>query len=273
MLLCALVGLVLAPTASVSIISALVALIGIALVAGSAAAINHLADASYDAQMARTRDRPVASGRISQTQGLLFSGILGSTGLVLLFYMVNPLTAWLNVLSWIGYGVVYTLWLKQATSQNIVWGGLFGATPPLFGWTAATNSISLEPLLLVALIFLWTPPHFWSLALAKQEEYSRANVPMLPVTHGVLHTKRQIVIYTLLTVLASSLPYVAGFSGLVYFIPTMFLGGLFVVFSLKLMFASNEEKASGLFRYSILYLTGLFVALLVDHTLQVSVFN
>ena len=210
MLLCTLVGMFLATSAWVSVSLIVNCLLGVALVAGSAAALNHLIDASVDQKMARTENRPVAQGRVTTVQGLIFVGITGALGLAILAITVNPLTAWLNFFSWLGYGLIYTLYLKRATSQNIVIGGLFGAAPPLFGWTAVTNSIDGGGLLLVLIIFAWTPPHFWALAIDRLEEYKKVDIPMLPITHGVAYTKLHIVLYTILLIITSVLPFVIG---------------------------------------------------------------
>ncbi len=216
MLLCALVGMFLAVPGMVPVPALVFGLIGIALVAGSAAAVNHLADAQIDARMARTQRRPVATGRVGLAQGVAFSAVLGISGMVILYFLVNPLTAWLNLASWVGYGLVYTLFLKRATPQNIVIGGLFGAAPPLFGWTAVTGTVDPGALLLVLIIFAWTPPHFWALALERKEEYASVDVPMLPVTHGEAYTRLHIFLYTLIMVAVSLLPFAIGMSGWLY---------------------------------------------------------
>ncbi|MEE3174448.1 MAG: heme o synthase, partial [Pseudomonadota bacterium] len=192
MLLCAVVGMFLATPRAVPLDLVLYASLGIALVAGSAAVVNHVADQHIDAKMARTESRPVATGRVTNSQAMIFSAITGVLGIALLWFLVNPLTAWLNLASWVGYGLIYTLYLKRATSQNIVIGGLFGAAPPLFGWTAVTNSIDPGGLLLVLIIFAWTPPHFWALALERKDEYADVGMPMLPVTHGEAFTRLHI---------------------------------------------------------------------------------
>ena len=207
MLLCALVGMFLATPGMVPAQTLIFGLLGIGLVAGSAAVVNHLADAHIDARMARTQARPVATGRVSQSQGIAFSAVIGITGMLILWFGVNPLTAWLNLASWVGYGLIYTYFLKRATPQNIVIGGLFGAAPPLFGWTAVTNSIDPGGLLLVLIIFAWTPPHFWALALERKEEYAEVGVPMLPVTHGEQFTRLHILLYTVILVIASLMPF------------------------------------------------------------------
>lgn len=269
MLVCALVGMLLAtpPIPSVSLI--VFGILGIALVAGSAAVVNHVADAQIDRSMARTDARPIATGRVRTWEGLTFAAILGTAGLVILFFLVNPLSAWLNFASWLGYAVVYTMYLKYATSQNIVLGGLFGAAPPLLGWTAVTNSISLDALLLVLIIFLWTPPHFWALALDRRDDYAKARVPMLPNTHGVKHTSNQIVWYTLILVIASAAPSFLGSSGLVYLCCAALLGGAFVAYALALRRRPDSWLTRRTFSFSILYLNLLFCAILVDHYIRV----
>lgn len=268
MLLCTLVGMFLATTAFVEIDLIAYCLVGVALVAGSAAALNHLIDASVDQKMARTENRPVAQGRVSNRQGLVFVLITGATGLSILAVFVNPLTAWLNFFSWLGYGVIYSLYLKRATSQNIVIGGLFGAAPPLFGWTAVTNSIDGGGLLLVLIIFAWTPPHFWALAIDRLSDYQKVDIPMLPITHGVAYTKLHIVLYTIILIVVSVLPYVTGMSNLLYLISALALGAGFLYWSLVLLFDKNPNAALETFKYSIVYLAALFGALLLDHYLM-----
>ena len=266
MLLCAAVGMTLAPGPAAAG-AVLWGLLGIALVAGSAAAVNHIADARIDARMARTRNRPVAQGRLGAVSGSAFAAVLGIAGMLVLYLLVNPLTAWLNFLSWVGYGLVYTLYLKRATPQNIVIGGLFGAAPPLFGWTAVTNSIGVEPLVLVLIIFVWTPPHFWALALDRKEEYADADIPMLPVTHGDAYTRRQILYYVLGLAGVSVLPFLTGTSGLVYLVGAVALAGRFLYWAVQLLRGSRENAPMATFRYSIVYLMALFVLLVADRHL------
>ena len=245
----------------------LAALLGVALTAASAAALNHLVDAGVDARMARTRQRPVAQGRVSAFQGGVFVALTGTAGLAMLALAVNPLTAWLNLASWVGYGVIYSLYLKRATPQNIVIGGLFGAAPPLFGWTAVTGSIEAGGLLLALIIFAWTPPHFWALALDRLDEYRKVEIPMLPVTHGERYARLHILLYTLLLVVASILPWVIGMSGLLYLLAALALGAGFLYWALMLLLAGNPAAPYATFRYSILYLALLFLALLMDRQL------
>jgi protoheme IX farnesyltransferase len=271
MLLCAAAGMYLATPGLVPLGVLIPTIVGIALVAGSAAAVNHIADAGIDARMARTQNRPVATGRVSSTHGLLFAAATGISGFALLYGWVNPLTAWLNLASWVGYGIVYTLFLKRATPQNIVIGGLFGAAPPLFGWTAVTNSIEPGGLLLVLIIFAWTPPHFWALALDRIEEYRKVDVPMLPVTHGERYTRWHIFFYTVMLFAISLLPFAIGMSGVVYLAGATVLGGGFLYWAVVLLIGRNPRAPIQTFRYSIIYLMVLFLVLLLDHHLLLSV--
>ena len=268
MLLCALVGMFLARPGMPPLDVAALALLGIALVAGSAAAVNHIADARIDARMARTRNRPVAVGRVGPLPGIAFAAALGITGMAVLLHWVNPLTAWLNLASWVGYGLVYTLYLKRATPQNIVIGGLFGAAPPLFGWTAVTGAVEPGGLVLLAIIFIWTPPHFWALALDRRQDYENADVPMLPVVRGDAYTRRQILYYTIALCAASALPVAIGMSGMIYLLGATVLGGVFLYWAVAVL-RGRENAPLATFRYSIVYLMALFVALLVDHHLPV----
>jgi protoheme IX farnesyltransferase len=270
MLLCALVGMFLAVPGMVPLGALVFGLPGIALVAGSAAVVNHIADAQIDARMARTQARPVATGRVGMAQGLLFSALLGIVGMLVLYFLVNPLTAWLNLASWVGYGLIYTLYLKRATPQNIVIGGLFGAAPPLFGWAAVSNSVEPGALLMVLIIFAWTPPHFWALALERKDEYALVNVPMLPVTHGEQYTRLHILYYTLILVAVSLLPFAIGMSGWLYLVAALALGGGFLYWAVVLLRNRNPRAPMETFRYSIVYLGILFTVLLIDHYLVAS---
>lgn len=267
MLICAAVGMALASSNIPSPELIIATLVGVALVAGSAAVVNHIADARIDALMARTQNRPIATGRVSSQGAISLSIITGGLGFAILWFAVNPLTAWLNFASWAGYGFVYTYFLKRATSQNIVIGGLFGAAPPLFGWTAVTNSIDPQGLLLVLIIFIWTPPHFWSLALERKEEYALVNVPMLPVTHGESFTRLQILLYTILLLVISLVPFLLGMFGYLYFFSALLLGLVFLFWTIRLMKPSNTDAPMATFKFSILYLALLFGAMLVDHYL------
>lgn len=264
MLLTAVVGMLLAVDGLPPADRLVYASIGIALVAGSAAAVNHVADVQVDRRMARTRGRPMAQGRVTVPQALAFSGALGVTGMAVLVWLVNPVTAMLNLASWVGYGLIYTLFLKYHTPQNIVIGGLFGAAPPLFGWTAMTGTIDAEPLLLVMIIFIWTPAHFWPLALARLDEYTDAEVPMLPVTHGVTYTRWNILVYTVALVGVSILPFVIGASGVIYLASALALGLIYLWHAVALL-RGRPGAPIRTFRYSIVYLALLFVALLADH--------
>ena len=271
MLLCAVVGMFLATPAAVPLELVLCASLGISLVAGSAAVVNHLADQHIDARMARTETRPMAMGRITNSQAVIFAGIIGVLGIALLWFLVNPLTAWLNLASWVGYGLIYTLYLKRATSQNIVIGGLFGAAPPLFGWTPVTNSNAPGGLLLVLIIFAWTPPHFWALALERKDEYADVGMPMLPVTHGEAFTRLHILLYTILLVVASVLPFVIAMAGPLYLAGALALGAGFLYWAVVLIRNNNEKAPMETFRYSILYLGALFLVMLIDHYLFLGV--
>ncbi|MGI9324878.1 MAG: heme o synthase [Pseudomonadales bacterium] len=270
MLLCAVVGMCLATPGAVSVDDLIVLSVGMALVAGSAAVVNHVADAQIDARMARTRSRPIPMGRVNSQQALLFSAVIGIAGAVILYVGINPLTAWLNVASWVGYGLIYTLFLKRATPQNIVIGGLFGAAPPLFGWTAVTNSLDAEGILLVLIIFVWTPPHFWALALERKEDYRHANIPMLPITHGDRVTRVHILVYTVLLFIVSLLPFFINMSGLLYLLGAIGLGSVFLYWAIVLLQNKSARAPMATFRYSIFYLACLFAFLLVDHYLVIT---
>lgn len=269
MLICSVAGMFLATSSVVPLDVLIYGNIGIALVAGSAAVVNHIADAHIDSRMARTQSRPVATGRVSNRDAIIFSAVTGIIGLGMLWFLINPLTAWLNFASWVGYGLIYTFFLKRATPQNIVIGGLFGAAPPLFGWTAVTNSIDPGGLLLVLIIFVWTPPHFWALALERKDEYAEVGMPMLPVTHGEAYTRLHILLYTILLVLCTILPYLIGMSGPLYLAGALALGGGFLYWAIVLMRNNNPSAPMETFRYSIVYLGALFLVLLLDHYLLV----
>ncbi len=241
--------------------------LGIALVAGAAAAVNCLVEQKIDAVMQRTRWRPLPRGELSAPQTLVFGGAIGGAGLWLLLHFVNVLTMWLTVATFVGYAIVYTVLLKPATPQNIVIGGASGAMPPVLGWAAVTGEVTTEAMLLFLIIFAWTPPHFWSLALYRTEDYARAGVPMLPVTHGKQYTRLQVLLYTLILLAVSLLPYVIRMSGVVYLLAALILGGIFVGYALRIYLAYSDAVARKTFRYSILYLAFLFAALLVDHYL------
>jgi len=241
--------------------------LGIALASGCAATINHVLDRRIDAQMSRTRGRPLPTGSLSERQALVFAAVLGFVSMAVLGLLVNPLTAVLTFLSLIGYAVIYTAWLKRATSQNIVIGGAAGAAPPVLGWTAVTGHVDADALLLFLIIFAWTPPHFWALAIARRDEYARAGIPMLPVTHGVAHTRLHVLLYTVLLVLVTLLPYLTGMSGLIYLAVALVLDGLFLFHALRLKISTRQDLPMRVFRFSVNYLMWMFAALLVDHYL------
>jgi protoheme IX farnesyltransferase len=265
MLLTVVVGMYLAAPGWIDLSLVALTLVGVGLSAGSAAAINHLVDRHIDAVMARTKKRPVARGRVSVVQALIFAITIGFIGLVLLFLFVNPLTALLTFITLIGYAGIYTGYLKRATSQNIVIGGLAGAAPPLLGWVAVTNQLTPESLLLVLIIFTWTPPHFWALAIYRFEEYRHAQIPMLPVTHGIPYTKLSIYLYTILLLLVSILPFIIGMSGCFYLVGALILGLRFLYWAHKLYRSERAVVAMQTFKFSIVYLMLLFVVLLIDH--------
>ena len=263
----AVIGMLLATPGAVPLQILLAGTAGIALVAGAAAAINCLVEQKIDAVMQRTRWRPLARGELSATQTLVFAGVLGGAGLWLLYQFVNTLTLWLTLATFIGYAVVYTVILKPATPQNIVIGGASGAMPPVLGWAAVTGQVSAEAAVLFLIIFAWTPPHFWALALYRTEDYARAGVPMLPVTHGKPYTRLQVLLYTLILFAVSLMPYVVRMSGALYVVAAVTLGGAFIGYAVRIYFAYSDALARKTFRYSILYLAALFAALLLDHYL------
>ena len=239
--------------------------IGIAFCAGSAAVINHVVDRKIDLKMARTLNRPVAKGRVQPRQALFFSAILGSAGMAILLIFINALTAWLTLASLFGYAVIYTSYLKRATPQNIVIGGLAGAVPPLLGWTAVTGEVHGHALLLVLIIFAWTPPHFWALAVHRKDEYAKAEIPMLPVTHGEKYTKQSLLLYTVIMLLVTLLPFATGMSGWLYLLGALVLGAGFLYWAITMMIGKKPDAGMDTFRYSIVYLMALFVIMLIDH--------
>ena len=241
--------------------------LGIALCAASAAAINHLVDQHIDAKMARTFNRPLPSGRLTRQQVFVFSMLVGCLGMVILIIGVNTLVAWLTLASLLGYAVVYTLYLKRTTPQNIVIGGLAGAAPPLLGWVAVTGELHGYGLLLVLIIFAWTPPHFWALAVHRKKEYAAAEVPMLPVTHGEHFTNIYILFYTFLLVVATTLPFATGMLGLLYLCGASVLNIIFIYHALMMLMGSNKNSGMITFKYSIWYLFLLFILMLLDHYL------
>ena len=242
--------------------------LGIGMAAASAAAINHVLDAREDAKMARTSNRPLPQGELNERNALIFAAVLGAVAMLMLVLMVNVRTAVLTFLSLVGYAVVYTMYLKRATPQNIVIGGAAGAAPPILGWTALTDSIDPHSLLLFLIIFVWTPPHFWALAIYRRKEYAKVDIPMLPVTHGVPFTRLHILLYTILLLVVSVLPYVYGMSGPVYLVGALLLGGGFLYYAIIMMKGEDEKIAMKTFGYSIWYLMAMFALLLVDHYLS-----
>ena len=265
MLVTVLVGMLLTPSAHWTWQLFCATLFGVALSAGSAAAINHLLDSQIDVKMRRTENRPVAKGRVKPYQVLIFSLTLSSIGLSILYFEVNRLTALLTFLSLIGYAGIYTGFLKRATTQNIVIGGLAGAAPPLLGWTAVTNHVDAQGLLLVLIIFVWTPPHFWALALHRIDDYKNIEIPMFPVVYGEKLTKLHVLLYVLLLILVTLLPFLIGMSGKIYLIGVMLLNARFLYWAWVLYVKPDDKTAISTFKYSIYYLLGLFVLLLIDH--------
>jgi protoheme IX farnesyltransferase len=268
-LLTAIVGMLLAVPYLPNLFIVCVASIGISLAAMSAAVFNHVVDEKIDIQMSRTDRRPIPQGKVSRVQALVWGAFLGIVGIALLIVFVNLLTAMLTLISLIGYAVFYTMYLKRATPQNIVIGGAAGAAPPVLGWTSVAGSNGIEyALLLFLIVFIWTPPHFWALAIHRSEEYKKAEIPMLPVTHGLEFTRVQILLYTVLLFLVTLLPFLTGMSGLIYLICAVSLGALFLGYSVKIFREPENPKiAFKTFKYSINYLMVLFVGLLIDHYL------
>ncbi|MFT6309846.1 MAG: protoheme IX farnesyltransferase [Porticoccus sp.] len=241
--------------------------LGIALCAGSAAAVNHLVDRRIDIVMARTKNRPIAQGRLTTRDAIIFALVLGVAGTAILSIWTNQLTVWLTLASLFGYAFVYTMYLKRATPQNIVIGGLAGAAPPLLGWTAVTNSLDPHGLLLALIIFVWTPPHFWALAIHRRDDYAKADIPMLPVTHGIKFTRLNILLYTVLLIIVSLLPFVVGMMGVLYLFGALVLGGGFLYWAIILVRGNNTQAPMETFKYSSIYLMTLFLVMLVDHYL------
>ena len=265
MLLTAVIGMCMAVPGFVPWQALVFGNLGIALCAGSAAAVNHLVDQRIDQVMARTSNRPLAKGRVGTAQAMAFALVLGLAGMVLLLVYVNALTAWLTLASLLGYALVYTVFLKRATPQNIVIGGLAGAAPPLLGWTAVTGEVHGHALLLVLIIFAWTPPHFWALAIHRKEEYAAVDIPMLPVTHGVAFTKLHIMLYTLIMFAITLLPFVTRMSSWLYLAGAVLLGARFIWHAGVLLWGDDRGAAMATFKFSITYLMALFLVMLVDH--------
>ena len=269
MLLCALVGIILASDTLLPLIEILVPLAGIGLCSGSAAAINQIIDREADAEMARTDKRPIPQGEISVTNASIFAFVIGLLGVLILVYFVNSLTAILTIFALGGYAFIYTIFLKRATPQNIVIGGLAGAAPPLLGWASVTNTIEPNALILVLIIFIWTPPHFWALAIYRKDDYAKQSIPMLPVTHGVAFTKLQIVLYTIILFLVSLFPYIVLMSGTIYLTSAIILSSLFLFYSIRLYLSDDDKYAMQTFWYSIYYIFLIFIALIVDHFIYI----
>jgi protoheme IX farnesyltransferase len=267
MLICAFVGMLLAEDSVTSISKICIALFGIALCSGSAAAINQVIDRKADAAMTRTDQRPLPQGELSAFHASCFAFVIGVLGALILYFFINTLTMVLTLASLIGYAFIYTVYLKRATPQNIVIGGLAGAAPPLLGWASISNSIDPYALLLVLIIFVWTPPHFWALAIYRKEEYAKESIPMLPVTHGVAFTKLQIVLYTIILFIVSILPYVVLMSGEIYLVSSVILSSIFLYYSIKLYITDDDSIAMKTFNFSIYYIFLIFIALLADHYL------
>jgi protoheme IX farnesyltransferase len=261
----AVIGMFLAVPGWVPLQALLAGTFGIAFVAGAAAVINCLVEQKIDALMARTRARPLPMGQLTSVQALVFAVLLGGLGLHILYAYANPLTMWLTAATFVGYAVIYTVILKPATPQNIVIGGASGAMPPVLGWAAVTGEVSADSLLLFLIIFAWTPPHFWALALYRTKEYAKAGLPMLPVTHGAKFTRLHVLFYTVILVAVTVLPFATRMSGWIYLASALVLGGIFLRLAWRIWVDYSDERARRTFRYSIVYLTALFAALLVDH--------
>ncbi|MBK5103460.1 MAG: protoheme IX farnesyltransferase [Burkholderiales bacterium] len=262
---CAVIGMFLATPGMVPWRVLFAGTAGIALLAGAAFAINCLIEQEIDAKMARTRARPLPRGELTSLQAVVFAGVIGGMGMFLLYRYVNALTMWLTFGTFVGYAIIYTILLKPATPQNIVIGGLSGAMPPLLGWTAVTGEVAPEALLLVLIIYAWTPPHFWALALYRTEDFTRAGLPMLPVTHGQKFTRLHVLLYTLVLIASTLLPFVYGMSGWIYLATALVLDGMFLYYAVRIYTAYSDRLAQQTFRFSVVYLAGLFTALLLDH--------
>ncbi len=261
----AVVGMILSVPGWPGVVALTFGTLGIGMAASSGAVVNHVLDARIDINMTRTQGRPLPQGKISEPQALAFATLLCIVSMPMLWFIVNPLTALLTFASLIGYAVIYTVYLKRATPQNIVIGGAAGATPPVLGWTAVTGELHSDAILLFLIIFVWTPPHFWALAIAKKDEYEKAGIPMLPVTHGSEVTRKYILFYTTLLVLVTILPYLSSMSGLIYLAAALGLGGYFLYYAIRLRSDEGIDLPMRVFRYSINYLMLLFTALLIDH--------
>ncbi len=266
---CAVIGMFLASPDLPDWRIVVAATVGIWLLAGAAFAVNCLVEREIDARMARTARRPAARGEITPVQILAFSGVIGGLGMWVLFTLVNPLTMWLTFATFVGYAVIYTMLLKPATPQNIVIGGLSGAMPPALGWAAIANDVPMQAWILVLIIFVWTPPHFWSLAMYRRDDYAKSGLPMLPITHGLKFTQFHIWLYTIALVATTLLPFAVRMSGLIYLVSALVLGAIFLWYAWQLWRHYNDLIARKTFAYSIVYLSLLFVALLTDHYLKI----
>ncbi|MDZ4098228.1 MAG: heme o synthase [Methylophilaceae bacterium] len=261
----AMIGMFLATPNMVPLGLLIAATLGIGMASGAAAAFNCLIEQKIDAKMARTRGRPLPTGQVTSSQTVIFATLLGGAGLAILYFLVNPLTMWLTFATFLGYAVIYTIFLKPATPLNIVIGGASGAMPPILGWAAVNNVVSPESLILFLIIFAWTPPHFWALALYRRKEYEKVGMPMLPVTHGEEFTRLHILLYTIILFGVALMPYGYGMSGLIYLVSSLLLNAVFMAYAIGLYRKYSDELSRSMFRYSILYLSLLFAALLVDH--------
>lgn len=267
LLLTAIVGMCLATPTAPALSLVVIACLGIGLMASAGAVFNHCIDHNIDCKMARTKRRPIPQGKVSLNHALIFASILAVLGMLILWYFINPLTAVLTLISMLGYAVVYTVWLKRATPQNIVIGGIAGAAPPLLGWTAMTGQFDANALLLVMIVFTWTPPHFWALAIDRCDDYAKTGLPMLPVTHGIEFTKTMILLYTVLLMVVGLLPFLTGMSGWLYFIGSSALNWGFFYVAWQLKYTPEKRSPMAVFKYSIYHLMILFIILLVDHYL------
>ena len=267
----AIVGMFLAVPGWPDLVALLFGTLGIGMAASSAAVVNHVLDARIDVQMTRTRSRPLPQGRLTEANAYAFASVLCVISMLMLWFIVNPLTAMLTFASLIGYAVIYTVYLKRATPQNIVIGGAAGAAPPVLGWTAVTGELHSDALILFLIIFAWTPPHFWALAIARRDDYAKVGIPMLPVTHGVEYTRQFILLYTIILVLITVMPYLSGMSGLIYLVTALVLGAWFLWYAIELKRDKRPDLPMRMFRFSINYLMVLFAVLLIDHYFMIQI--
>jgi protoheme IX farnesyltransferase len=275
LLLTAVIGMFMATPGMVPLDILVFGTVGIGMAAGAAAVVNHVVDRRIDAIMHRTDSRPLPQGNVTPKQAIIFATVMSVSSMAMLYFLVNPITAWLTLFGLVGYAFIYTMYLKRATPQNIVIGGISGAIPPMLGWTAVTGlngEIPAHGLLLVLIIYTWTPPHFWALAIHRRDDYAKANIPMLPVTHGIPFTKTCIMLYTILLIITTILPWLVGMSGLVYLIGALILGAMFLRMTIILKFEDDNKSAMKTFGFSITYLMLLFLVMLVDHYLPLNPF-